>query len=77
MTAEFDRQLDTRGLNCPLPILKTKRELVRMEPGQRLYVIATDPASVQDFSAFAEHTGHRLLKSETRDDEFHFLLERT
>lgn len=74
---QTDHDLDTSGLNCPLPILKTKRELVRMQPGETLHVIATDPGSVPDFAAFAEQTGHDLLLSEEREGSFHFVLKKS
>jgi tRNA 2-thiouridine synthesizing protein A len=76
MTDECERQLDASGLNCPLPILKTKRELAHMASGERLHVIATDPGAVPDFQAFAEQTGHRLLLSEARADAWHFVLQK-
>ena len=58
---EYDQYLDARGLNCPLPILKSKLVLNRMQPGQILYVEATDPHSVIDFEAYCARTGHRIL----------------
>ena len=57
----FDRYLDARGLNCPLPVLKTKLELNRMQPGEVLFVEATDPHSVIDFEAYCARTGHEIL----------------
>jgi tRNA 2-thiouridine synthesizing protein A len=68
--------LDVSGLNCPLPLLKAKQALNRLEPGARLRVIATDPGSVRDFAVFATQSGHRLLESEQRDGAFHYLLEK-
>ena len=59
---EFDRDLDVKGLNCPLPILRTKKALAEMETGQVLRVQATDPGSVKDFAAFAKQTGNELLE---------------
>jgi len=76
MTNEFDRDLDVRGLNCPLPILKAKKELVLMQPGERLRVRATDPHSVIDFMAFCEKTGHALEHHEESGEEFHFVLRK-
>jgi tRNA 2-thiouridine synthesizing protein A len=73
---EFDRELDARGLNCPLPILKTKKALSEMEHGDVLRVIATDPGSVRDFIAFARQTGNELLSHTTQDKEFIFLMRR-
>lgn len=76
MTNEFERDLDVRGLNCPLPILKTKKELVRMEPGERLRVRATDPHAVIDFMAFCDKTGHALERHEEIDAEYHFVVRK-
>ncbi len=59
----IDRELDARGLNCPLPILRTKKSLNDMIPGQVLKVVATDPGSVRDFQAFSKPTGNQLLSS--------------
>ena len=56
---QIDRDLDVKGLNCPLPILRTKKALSEMEPGQVLRVQATDPGSLKDFAAFAKQTGRR------------------
>ncbi len=71
------KELDTRGLNCPLPILKAKKALADMRSGEVLKVLATDPGSMRDFQAFARQTGNELVEQETRDDEFvHFLRRR-
>jgi len=72
----FDRELDARGLNCPLPILRTKRSLNDMASGQVLQVLATDPMSVRDFQAFSRQTGHQLLASGERAGEFFFFLRK-
>ena len=72
----FDKELDTRGLNCPLPILRTKKSLNDMQSGQLLKVRATDPGSVKDFQAFAKQTGNELVSSETIDTEFVFFMKR-
>ena len=72
----FDKELDTRGLNCPLPILRTKKSLTDMAPGQVLKVLATDPGSVKDFQAFSKQTGNELLSSETVSDEFVFFMKK-
>jgi tRNA 2-thiouridine synthesizing protein A len=69
-------ELDTRGLDCPLPLLKAKQALNRMASGERLQVLATDPGSQRDFRVFAEQSGHRLLQSEVRDGEFFYELEK-
>jgi tRNA 2-thiouridine synthesizing protein A len=72
----YQKELDARGLNCPLPILRTKKALADMASGQVLRVVATDPGSVKDFQAFSRQTGHPLLASETVNDEFLFLLQK-
>jgi tRNA 2-thiouridine synthesizing protein A len=71
-----DQELDTRGLNCPLPILKAKKALSAMESGQLLKVLATDPGSVRDFQAFARQTGHALVEQTSSEREFVHLLRR-
>lgn len=60
---EFDKELDARGLNCPLPILRCKKALAELQGGQVLKVVATDPGSVKDFQAFARQTGHEMLSA--------------
>jgi tRNA 2-thiouridine synthesizing protein A len=75
-TLEPDRRLDVTGLNCPLPILRTKRELVRMAEGERLFVAATDPHSVVDFLSFTEKTRHTMLRQWEEDGVFLFLIEK-
>lgn len=72
----FDKELDTRGLNCPLPILRTKKSLTDMTTGQVLKVLATDPGSVKDFQAFSRQTGNELLSSETQSNEFIFFMKK-
>ena len=61
--SNFDQELDARGLNCPLPILRAKKTLNAMTGGQILKIMATDPGSVKDFEAFAKQTGNELLDS--------------
>ncbi|HSH06175.1 MAG TPA: sulfurtransferase TusA family protein [Burkholderiales bacterium] len=73
---QFDKELDARGLNCPLPILRAKKSLTDMQSGQVLKIIATDPGSVKDFEAFAKQTGNELLSSSEANKEFTFLLKR-
>ena len=74
---DVHKELDTRGLNCPLPILKAKKALADMSSGQVLKVVATDPGSMRDFQAFARQTGNELLDQQTQDAEFiHFLRRR-
>jgi tRNA 2-thiouridine synthesizing protein A len=75
-TIQFDKELDTRGLNCPLPILRTKKALTDMSSGQVLKVVATDPGSVKDFAAFSRQTGNPLLSSEALKDEFVFFMKK-
>ncbi len=72
-----DKEIDTRGLNCPLPILRAKKALSGMSTGQVLKILATDPGSVRDFQAFAKQTGNELLAQQTLNREFvHFLKRR-
>lgn len=73
---QFEREVDARGLNCPLPILRTKKALNDMASGQVLRILATDPGSVRDFEAFARQTGNQLLQHGERDGAFYFLLRR-
>jgi len=73
---EFHKELDARGLNCPLPILKTKKALAEMTSGQVLRVRATDPGSVRDFQAFAKQTGNELLAQSESNKEFLFYMKR-
>jgi tRNA 2-thiouridine synthesizing protein A len=72
----FDKELDARGLNCPLPILKAKKALNDMQSGQVLKIVATDPGSVKDFQAFAKQTGNDLLQQAEADKLFTFFLKR-
>lgn len=76
MSLEFQKELDARGLNCPLPILKTKKALNDMISGEVLRVIATDPGSVRDFQAFAKQTGNQLLAQDTDEKDFIFFMRR-
>jgi len=71
-----DREVDARGLNCPLPILRAKKALADLASGQVLRVVATDPGSLRDFQAFAKQTGNTLLKSESAGGEWAFWLQR-
>ena len=75
MTAE-PRDLDTRGLNCPLPILKAKKALADMASGEVLRVVSTDPGSVRDFQAFARQTGNDLIAQSNQGGEFVHTLRR-
>ncbi|MBZ4194999.1 MAG: sulfurtransferase TusA family protein [Candidatus Contendobacter sp.] len=72
----IDAELDTAGLNCPLPILKAKKALAGLSSGQVLRVIATDPESVQDFKTFTQQLGHALLGVREDGGRFYFLLRK-
>ena len=72
----IDKELDTRGLNCPLPILKAKKALTDMDSGQLLKVVATDSGSVRDFQAFAKPTGNELVEQQTVGADFIHVLRR-
>ena len=73
---QFDRELDVKGLNCPLPILRTKKALAEMTTGQVLRVLATDPNAAKDFQAFAKQTGNQLLSNAEADQVFEFFFKR-
>ena len=73
---DFDQELDARGLNCPLPILRAKKAINGLESGQVLRIIATDPGSVKDFEAFAKQTGNELMDSSESGGEFTFLMKK-
>lgn len=72
----IDQEIDTRGLNCPLPILKAKKALAGMQSGQTLKVVATDAGSVRDFQAFAKQTGNELVDQQTLGNEFVHVMRR-
>ena len=79
MVSYFDVEVDARGLNCPLPILRAKKALAKMDADQVLRVLATDPGSVKDFAAFAKQTGNELLSQGALDgeaDTYEFYLRR-
>ena len=76
MSHAFDIELDTCGLNCPLPILKAKKSLTAMNSGQVLKVMATDPGAMRDFQAFAKQTGNELLAQETEGERFLIWMKR-
>lgn len=76
MTAQPATTLDTSGLNCPLPILKTRKAIAALQSGELLKVIATDPGSVKDISSFCGQTGHELVDSNEREGQFHFLIKK-
>jgi tRNA 2-thiouridine synthesizing protein A len=73
---EHSKELDTRGLNCPLPILKAKKALADMVSGELLRVVSTDPGSTRDFQAFARQTGNELVEQTTQGSDFVHLLRR-
>ena len=73
---QADREIDTRGLNCPLPILKAKKALAEMVTGQTLKVVAPDPGSMRDFQAFAKQTGNELVAQENVGEEYIHVLRR-
>ena len=72
----IDKELDTRGLNCPLPILKAKKALAEMTTGQLLKVVSTDAGSTRDFQAFAKQTGNELLEQQSAGGDFIHVLKR-
>jgi tRNA 2-thiouridine synthesizing protein A len=74
--ADFDDELDASGLNCPLPILRAKKALAKMDAGKVLHIIATDPGSVKDFEAFARQTGNELMESGEEGGKFTFLIKK-
>jgi tRNA 2-thiouridine synthesizing protein A len=73
---QFDKEVDARGLNCPLPILRAKKALTDMQSGQVLKVLATDPGSVKDFQSFSKQTGHPLVSHDEVDKEFTFFMRK-
>jgi tRNA 2-thiouridine synthesizing protein A len=73
---DIDKELDARGLNCPLPILRCKKALAEITGGQVLKVVATDPGSVKDFHAFCKQTGNDLLSFEEGEGTFTFLIRK-
>ncbi|WP_395667496.1 sulfurtransferase TusA family protein [Rhodoferax sp.] len=73
---QFDKEIDARGLNCPLPILKAKKALSELVSGQVLRVVSTDAGSVRDFQAFAKQTGNELLEQATVGADFIHLMRR-
>jgi TusA-related sulfurtransferase len=72
----IDKEIDTRGLNCPLPILKAKKALAELQSGQVLKVVSTDAGSLRDFQAFAKQTGNELLEQQTKDTDYIHVLRR-
>ncbi len=76
MSTTFDKELDASGLNCPLPILRTKKSLTDMTSGQVLKIIATDPGATRDFQAFAKQTGNTLLAADESGKVFTFFMRK-
>ena len=74
---EANQTLDARGLNCPLPILRTKKTLNAMKPGETLKVVATDPGSLKDMTAFCAQTGNALLASAQNGGDFEFVIRKS
>jgi TusA-related sulfurtransferase len=72
----IDKEIDTRGLNCPLPILKAKKALAEMQSGQMLKVVSTDPGSMRDFQAFAKQTGNEIVEQQAAGNEYVHVLKR-
>jgi TusA-related sulfurtransferase len=73
---QIDQELDTRGLNCPLPILKAKKALAELTSGQILRVVSTDTGSMRDFEAFAKQTGNELVEQSAEGQDFIHILRR-
>ena len=73
---DANKEIDTRGMNCPLPILKAKKALAEMSSGEVLKVVATDPGSTRDFQAFARQTGNELVAQSAEGGEFFYYLRR-
>ncbi len=74
---DFDMELDARGLNCPLPILRAKKSINSMAVGQVLRIIATDPGSVKDFESFCKQTGNELLDTAQDGTEYQFNIRKS
>ncbi len=73
----FDAELDAKGLNCPLPILRAKKAIAELSAGQVLKIVATDPGSVKDFEAFCKQTGNELLSSAEAGGAFEFMIKKS
>jgi tRNA 2-thiouridine synthesizing protein A len=73
---EFTEKYDASGLNCPLPILRSKKALNGLDSGDILYIISTDSGSVKDFDAFCKQTGNELLESSEAEGKFHFYIKK-
>lgn len=77
MTTEVNATLDARGLNCPLPILRTKKALTGLETGETLRLVATDPGSVKDIDSFCSQTGNVLVEHSNANGEFTFVIQKS
>jgi tRNA 2-thiouridine synthesizing protein A len=77
MSTSATQSLDARGMNCPLPILRTKKALTNLRTGETLAVISTDPGSVKDMQAFCKQTGNELISSSANQGEFEFLIRKS
>ncbi|MGD8616771.1 MAG: sulfurtransferase TusA family protein [Gammaproteobacteria bacterium] len=73
---QFDQELDARGLNCPLPILRAKKAIASLDAGKVLKVMTTDPGSVKDFESFCKQTGNELLRSSETSGQYEFLVRK-
>ena len=74
--SEFNSELDARGLNCPLPILRAKKAMNGMNSGEVLKIVATDPGSVKDFEAFCRQSGDELMETNEADGEYTYLIKK-
>ena len=74
--SEFNSELDARGLNCPLPILRAKKAMNGMSSGEVLKIVATDPGSVKDFEAFCRQSGDELMETNEADGEYTYLIKK-
>ena len=77
MNTQATQSLDARGLNCPLPILRTKKALNSMESGETLAILSTDPGSVKDMQAFCKQTGNELVATNSNQGEFEFFIRKS
>jgi tRNA 2-thiouridine synthesizing protein A len=75
--ANFDREIDVSGLHCPMPILRAKKALADMSPGQVLHIVATDPASANDIPSFAKQMSHELVEARQDGGQYHYLIRKS
>jgi tRNA 2-thiouridine synthesizing protein A len=76
MSTEINATLDARGLNCPLPILRTKKALSQLASGETLELVSTDPGSVKDINSFCSQTGNELIQNSNSNGEFKFIIRK-